>query len=166
MRKTAFPPIVDHNSRILLLGTMPSEESLRKQEYYGHKSNQFWKIIFSLYNKPLSLNYRERVALLLEKGIALWDVLQSCEGEGSADSNIRNEEANDFGHLFAEHPQIKHIFFTSRKAEEFYKKYVGLKKNITYATLPSPSTAYASMTFIQKLERWQSILHILSAAKS
>lgn len=166
MRKTAFPPIVDHNSRILLLGTMPSEESLRKQEYYGHKSNQFWKIIFSLYNKPLSLNYRERVALLLEKGIALWDVLQSCEGEGSADSNIRNEETNDFGHLFAEHPQIKHIFFTSRKAEEFYKKHVGFQKNITYATLPSPSTAYASMTFIQKLERWQSILHILSAAKS
>lgn len=158
MRKTAFAPIVDQNSRILLLGTMPSEESLRRQEYYGHKSNQFWKIIFTLYNKPLTSEYQERVALLQEKGIALWDVLSSCEGTGSLDSNIINEQPNDFESFFAEYPQIKHLFFTSKKAAQFYKKYVNItESNISFSILPSPSPANARMSFSQKLKEWEII---------
>lgn len=155
MPKVAFAPIIDSNSRILLLGTMPSEESLRKQEYYGHKSNQFWKIIFSIYNKPFSLDYRERVALLHEKGIALWDVLQSCEGKGSADSNIVNGKPNDFTFLFNHYPQIRHVFFTSRNAEIFYKKYISTDILIGYSTLPSPSSAYASMRLEEKTQKWR-----------
>lgn len=160
MRKIAFAPIVDSNSRILLLGTMPSEESLRKQEYYGHKSNQFWKIIFALYNKPLTSEYRERVALLLEKGIALWDVLSSCEGSGSADSNIKKELSNDFTLFFTQNPQISHIFFTSKKAEEFFRKYVDTQQlSLRCTTLPSPSPANARMSFDEKLKQWKAILN-------
>lgn len=161
MPKTAFPPIINDNSQILLLGTMPSEESIRKQEYYGHKSNQFWKILFTLYNKPLAHDYKERVAFLLNNRIALWDVLSSCEGIGSADKDIINEKANDFITLFARHSQIKHIFFTSLKAKDFYAKYIGFTDDIIFHTLPSPSPANARMNFIQKVEGWKIIIETL-----
>lgn len=155
MRKIAFIPIADNNSRILILGTMPSEESLRKQERYGHKSNQFWKIIFLLFNKPLPEEYDEKNALLKEKRIAIWDVLESCEGQGSLDSNIKNERPNDFNKFFKEYPRIKHIFFTSKKAEAFYKRYVGFDGEHIFITLPSPSAANAGMRFDEKLEKWK-----------
>jgi len=158
MRKIAFAPIVDANSKILLLGTMPGEESLRKQEYYGHKSNQFWKILFTLYNKPLANDYKERVALLLEKKIALWDVLQSCEGVGSLDSNIKNEQPNDFKKFYKRYPHIRHIFFTSQKAKQFYVKYVGLDEVHTFSVLPSPSPANAKMCLSEKIKSWKEIL--------
>lgn len=157
-RKIAFPPIADKNSKVLLLGTMPGEESLRKQQYYGHPNNQFWKILFILYNKPLASDYQERVALLLENGIALWDVLQSCEGEGSLDSNIRNERPNDFNKFYLQHPLIKHVFFTSKKAEEYYRRYVKFTPDKEYATLPSPSPANARMILNEKVDKWYYIL--------
>lgn len=161
MQKIAFPPIIDNDSLILLLGTMPSEESIRKQEYYGHKSNQFWKILFTLYNKPLAPDYKERVAFLQNKRIALWDVLSSCEGIGSADKDIQNEKPNDFTALFTKYPKIRHIFFTSLKAKEFYVKYIGFTDNIIFHTLPSPSPANARMNFAQKVEGWKIIFDTL-----
>lgn len=161
MEKIGFGPIVNEKSSVLILGTIPSIESLRKQERYGHKSNQFWKIIFSLFNKPLPDNYEDKNALLIEHNIAIWDVLQSCEGEGSLDSNIRNEKPNDFNAFFKQYPQIKHVFFTGKKAEEFYKRYVGFDKDRKYTTLPSPSPANAQMTLIEKTERWKVLLEAI-----
>lgn len=155
MRKIAFEPIADEKSQILILGTMPSEESLRKQERYGHKSNQFWKIVFILFEKPLPDNYDEKIRLLTDNHIAIWDVLHSCEGSGSLDSSIKNEKPNDFKKFFKQYPQIKHIFFTSKKAEEFYKRYVGFEKDKMYTTLPSPSSANARMSLIEKVEKWK-----------
>lgn len=76
MLKQAFPPIVNQHSKILLLGTMPGEQSLKLQQYYEHKGNQFWKTIFALFNQPLVHDYEVKKALLLSKGIAVWDVLQ------------------------------------------------------------------------------------------
>jgi TDG/mug DNA glycosylase family protein len=163
MRKIAFPPIADSNSRILLLGTMPGEESLRKQEYYGHKSNQFWKILFTLFNQPFSTDYIERAALLIENKIALWDVLSSCEGQGSADTNIKEEQPNDFRLFFSTYPHITHIFFTSKKAEAFYKKYVGFDNDKIYLTLPSPSPANAGMPMVKKLEQWKIVFSVLKS---
>lgn len=155
MRKIAFEPIADEKSRILILGTMPSEESLRKQERYGHKSNQFWKIVFILFEKPLPDSYDKKIKLLTDNHIAIWDVLHSCEGSGSLDSSIKNEKPNDFKKFFKQYPQIKHIFFTSKKAEAFYKKYVGFDKERIYTTLPSPSSANARMSLIEKVEKWK-----------
>lgn len=155
MRKIAFEPIADKDSRVLILGTMPSDESLRKQERYGHKSNQFWRIIFTLFNKRLPESYAEKNALLKEHHIAIWDVLESCECEGSLDSNIRNEKANDFKSFYKKYPRIKHIFFTGKKAEQLYKKHVGFEDCRTYITLPSPSSAHARMRLEEKIEKWQ-----------
>jgi len=158
MKKESFEPIINENCRILILGTIPSEESMRKRERYGHKTNQFWRLLFTLFEKPLPENYEEKNAILAANNIAIWDVLQSCEGIGSLDSNIKNEIPNDFETLYKTHPQIKYVFFTGTKAAEFYKKYVGFDDKRTYTTLPSPSAANARMTFAQKLEKWQSLL--------
>lgn len=158
MRKIAFDPIVDKNSTLLILGTMPGDKSLRKNEYYGHKSNQFWKILFTLFDKPLSNNYIDRVNLLLEQRIALWDVLHSCECEGSADTSIREEEANDFDLFFKQYPTIKTIFFDSKKAQELYIKHIGLDQDKQYFLLPSPSSANARIPFTEKVEKWKAIL--------
>jgi len=155
MEKIGFEPIADQDSRVLILGTIPSIESLRKQERYGHKSNQFWKIIFTLFDKPLPDNYEEKNAILAKNKIAIWDVLYSCEGQGSLDSNIRNERPNDFKSFFKEYPRIKHIFFTGKKAEEFYRKYVGFDADKVYITLPSPSAANAGMKLTEKIEKWK-----------
>ena len=160
-RKVAFPPVVDDKSCILLLGTMPSEESIRKQQYYGHKSNQFWKILFAIFHKPFSLDYKERVALLIENRIALWDVLSSCEGQGSADSDIKAEQANDIEQFLALHPYIRYVFFTSKKAEEFYRKYIGFSNDKVYDVLPSPSSANARMKLDEKIEEWKRIVYAL-----
>ncbi|MDR3057117.1 MAG: DNA-deoxyinosine glycosylase [Prevotella sp.] len=163
MRKIAFHPIVSEKSRILILGTMPSEESIRKQERYGHKSNQFWKIIFALFEKPLPESYAEKNALLTEYNIAIWDVLESCEGKGSLDSSIKNEIPNDFKKFFAQYPQIEYVFFTSKKAEEFYKKYVGFDEKRQFITLPSPSPANARMTLTDKIEKWKILADVVNS---
>lgn len=166
MWKISFEPIIDEKCRILILGTLPSEESMRKQERYGHKTNQFWRLLFALFDKPLPESYEEKTSILVENNIAIWDVLHSAEGKGSLDSNLKNEKPNDFKTLFKEYPQIKYIFFTSTKASEFYKKYVGFDDTRIYVTLPSPSAANARMTFAQKLEKWQLLLDAVRAVNA
>lgn len=159
--KIAFDPIADNNSKILILGTMPGEDSLRKQEYYGHKNNHFWTILFTLFGSEYNADYSIKINLLKSKGIALWDVLRACEREGSADSKIKNEEANNFASFFSKYPQIKHVFFASKQAEIFYHKYVCQYFNLTYSVLPSPSSANARMSLSQKIESWEVILAYL-----
>lgn len=156
--KIAFAPIANENSKVLILGTMPGARSLALQQYYGHAGNHFWKIMFSLFNKPFSKDYEDRKKLLLANSIALWDVLEYCEGEGSADSSIQNEKPNDFVTFYASHPKLKDVFFSSKKAEEFYNKYVGKRNSITYFILPSPSSANTWKTFEEKLAEWKIIL--------
>jgi len=82
---TSFEPIVDKNCKVLILGTMPGEISLQKQQYYANKQNQFWKIIYSLFNKDVEDDYEKRKIFLLDHHIAIWDVLKSCDREGSRD---------------------------------------------------------------------------------
>ncbi|PKW20484.1 DNA-deoxyinosine glycosylase [Flavobacterium lindanitolerans] len=159
--KQAFLPLVNQNSKILILGTMPGEKSLELQEYYGNKGNSFWKLLFTLFNRPLPKEYIEKKQLLEENNIALWDVLAYCERTGSLDSNIKNEKANDFESFYKQYPNIKHVFFSSKNASNFYDKYVGRKKDLQYSILPSPSGANASKSFLQKLEEWEAILEAL-----
>ncbi|WP_185152956.1 DNA-deoxyinosine glycosylase [Dysgonomonas sp. 216] len=159
--KKAFKPIVDDNSTVLILGTMPGEESLRKQEYYGHKSNQFWQIICSVLGVPFLTDYGAKKQLLLDNRIALWDVLAACEREGSADTAIQKEIPNDFSVLFAAYPNIKFVCFASKKAEEYYIKYVGKFGNKEYFTLPSPSSANARMGIDSKIKDWRIIIDLL-----
>lgn len=156
--KKAFKPIVDARSTLLILGTMPGEKSLVLQEYYGNRGNQFWKLLFTIFGKELSHNYTDKLLLLKDNHIALWDVLAYCEREGSLDSNIKNETANDFDLFFSSYPNIKKVFFSSKNAAAYYDKYVGRREGFEYKTLPSPSGANASMRFDQKLVLWQESL--------
>lgn len=153
--KTSFPPISSKESRILILGTMPGEMSLRLQQYYGHAGNHFWKIMFNILDKPFSKDYDKRKNLLLDNNIALWDVLQNCEGIGSSDSAIQNEVPNDFLSFYKTHKNINKVFFASQKAEEFYNKYIRKSNDIMYHLLPSPSSANTWKTFDQKIEEWK-----------
>ncbi|WP_116788382.1 DNA-deoxyinosine glycosylase [Flavobacterium psychrotrophum] len=156
--KKAFAPIVDTSCTMLILGTMPGEKSLELQEYYGNRGNQFWKLLFTIFGREMTHNYDDKKALLKNNHIALWDVLEYCEREGSLDSNIKNEVANDFTKFYKEYPNIKKVFFSSKNAAAYYDKYVGRVEGIEYTVLPSPSGANATMSFDKKLEIWKSIL--------
>src|ERR1700743_1419004 len=129
---------------------MPGERSIELNQYYGHKGNQFWKLMCDIFNQPFTDNYKERVALLTKKNIALWDVLSHCEREGSADSKIKNAIPNNFALFFKNHRNIKHVFFASREAEKLYKKHVGLFDEHNFYILPSPSGANATKTYAAK----------------
>jgi hypoxanthine-DNA glycosylase len=153
--KKAFAPIVNNDCKILILGTMPGDKSLQMQEYYGNKGNQFWRLLFTVCNKEPQSDYSAKIQLLHDHNIALWDVLQYCEREGSLDSKIKNEVANDFETFYKNYPNIKSVFFSSKNAGAYYDKYLGRKSYIQYDVLPSPSGANATMTFAQKLEIWK-----------
>lgn len=161
---TSFEPIIDKNCKILVLGTMPSVKSLEKQQYYGNKQNQFWKIIYSLFNKDVEENYENRKIFLLSHHIAIWDVLKSCDREGSSDSKIINPVPNDFKTFFNQYPDIKAVFFNGSKAEElFIKLVIGkmcLKEGLLFYRLPSTSPAKATR-FKDKLDQWKVILPYL-----
>lgn len=161
--KKAFPPLIDENSEILILGTMPGEKSLELQEYYGNRGNQFWKILFTILGLPLSQDYEDKKALLKKHHIAVWDVLEYCEREGSLDSRIKNEKANDFAQFYTAYPNIKYVLFSSKNAAVYYDKYVGRREGINYFILPSPSGANATKSFDEKMEEWkEKILPLIS----
>lgn len=152
--KKAFPPLIDNDSKLLILGTMPGEKSLELQEYYGNKGNQFWKILFTIFGEPMSQNYEVKKSLLRDNKIAVWDVLEYCEREGSLDSKIKNEVANNFAAFYDQYPFIRNVMFSSKNAAAYYDKYVGRRKDIEYDILPSPSGANATKSFSEKLLIW------------
>lgn len=136
---------------------MPGEQSLIKREYYGNSRNHFWKIIYQIFESDLEVSYDQRLQFLLNKGIALWDVIKSCYREGSLDSNIKNEAANDFTLFFATFPNIKYVVFNGAKAFDTYRKHIGFNsKSLVYKQLPSTSPAN-TQKFEQKLDKWKII---------
>jgi hypoxanthine-DNA glycosylase len=153
--KSALPPIISPESRILILGSMPGEKSLASQQYYANRGNHFWKLMFSVFDEPFSFDYGDRLRLLIKHQIALWDVLAYCEREGSLDSKIKNESANDFNYFFEKYPNIAHVLFSSQAAEKYYDRYAARDQRVSYGVLPSPSGANAGKTFAQKLEAWE-----------
>ncbi len=157
----SFDPIADVRSRILVLGTMPGVMSLQKQQYYGHPRNAFWPVMASLCGTELPREYDLRRAMLLDAGIALWDVCRQCEREGSLDSNICNEEPNEIPALLRRYPDIRAIAFNGKGAEKLFRRYFGAYVD-TYETLVLPSTSPAyTLTFERKLEGWRQILRYL-----
>lgn len=159
-----FSPVVSINSSILILGTMPSEASLLRQQYYGHSRNAFWPIMSALFDFAPELSYQLRKEVLIENGIAVWDVLQSCNRMGSLDSSIKlpTIRTNDLTGFFSEYKGIQRVFFNGRMAEKLYQKWILPTLNtrfsyLQYQYLPSTSPAYASLKFEQKMEAWKVI---------
>ncbi|MES2729591.1 MAG: DNA-deoxyinosine glycosylase [Pseudomonadota bacterium] len=156
----AFPPLVGHAPHTLILGSMPGVKSLQENRYYAHPQNQFWRLIGDIFDIPLPLPYDTRVMKLTGQGIAVWDVLKTCERAGSLDSAIRNPVTNDFATFFARYPSIQTVIFNNATAETLYRRYVLptlADNNVTYHRLPSPSPAYAAMPYSDKLACWKNV---------
>lgn len=160
----SFAPVVSPNAAVLILGSMPGVASLNKQQYYGHPKNAFWTIMGALFGAGPELCYQQRKAILTAHGIAVWDVLQSCQRSGSLDANIdlASVKINDFESLFAEYKDIRHVFFNGGMAEKMYKKHslplLGQRFSyLDYQRLPSTSPAHAALSLAQKLEAWQAV---------
>ena len=153
-----FAPIADADSRVLILGSMPSDASLAKGEYYGHPRNAFWPLISTLLGEPYQHEYDDRKLMLQRYGIALWDVVSECERLGSKDTAIRSAVINDFMTFFTAHPAVKQVFFNGSKAYELYKQHVGFSEGrVHYHRLGSTSPAHA-VSFDKRLSDWQRIL--------
>lgn len=165
MPDTGFPPIADAHARILILGSLPGQVSLRQQQYYAHPNNAFWKIMGRLFNVDPNLSYTERAQRLMQNGIALWDVCAAAQRPGSLDSAIVHASVvpNDFAAFIESHPDITLISFNGGKAADLYRRLVlpGLPvilSAIHTETLPSTSPAHAAMTFDDKLAHWAAAL--------
>lgn len=161
MPSAGFPPIARSDARILILGSLPGERSIREQQYYAHPQNAFWKIMEALYG--IEGQYPERTAQLSDQRIALWDVLHSSVRPGSMDADIRAETAkpNDFADFFACHGDVELIAFNGRKAEQLFARLVDplqVARGIRRVGLPSTSPAYAALPFSGKLAAWRDAL--------
>lgn len=154
---SSFPPIINKDSEILILGSIPGIRSLEMQQYYAHPQNKFWKIICEIFNEEFTTNYQQRIEILEKHHIALWDVIDTCERKGSLDSEIRNEEANKIEELLQNFPNIKAIFCNGQKSYKNLQKILGKKFRMPIIVLPSTSPAYAGLKYEEKLLSWQEI---------
>jgi hypoxanthine-DNA glycosylase len=167
--RLAFPPVAGDDARVLILGSMPGEASLRLGQYYGHPRNAFWPILCELLGIAPSAGYAERSNALIMHRVALWDVIAACARPGSLDQAIRPEtvRVNDFAAFFKAKPEITHLAFNGTTAEREYRRRVlpGLPEEyraIRCQRLPSTSPANASLRFDQKLAAWRVLLDWLS----
>lgn len=148
-------PIFDSNSKILILGTLPSVKSRENHFYYAHPQNRFWRILEQLYEVQFT-DIESKKQFLYDNSIALWDVIASCDIKGSSDASIKNIEVNDIEYLL-NNSKIDKIFVNGKKAEEFYNKYVYSKTNKPCISLPSTSPANAKYTIDKLIEEWKMI---------
>ncbi len=152
-----IPPLFDKNSEILILGSFPSVKSREECFFYGHPQNRFWKIVARVLNEKNPVTIQEKKAMMLRHNIAMWDVIYSCEIEGSADSTIKNVVPNELS-IILETAKIKRIYVNGKKAEAMYKKYTEKKTGIKATVLPSTSPANAAWNEDRLFEEWKKIL--------
>ena len=157
-----FPPVASRDSKVLILGSMPGNISLKQQQYYAHPRNSFWKIMGEMIGFHEETTYEQRLKYLFANRIALWDVLKTCYRDGSLDNSIDENTItlNAFDSFYRRHPEIRAVFFNGAKAEQVYRKYV-LRDlpvqlcNHVLQRLPSTSPANARLTLSAKLEKWR-----------
>lgn len=149
-------PVYNRESRILILGSFPSVKSRENQFFYGHPQNRFWKVLALIFEAEVPQTIPEKKAFLLCHKVAVWDVIASCEIEGSSDSSIRNVVANDLGNLL-DTADIKEIYVNGKKAEQLYRKYIEPKTGRTAICLPSTSPANAAWSVKRLVEAWSVI---------
>lgn len=137
-------PVFDERSKVLLLGTMPSPASRKEGFFYGHPQNRFWRVLAAAFDEPVPENEEDKRDLLLRRGIALWDVLASCDIEGASDASIRNARPNDLSRIL-DAADIRAVFTTGTKAGQLYAKLCEKKYGVACTILPSTSPANAKM---------------------
>lgn len=162
-RKTSFDPLSPAEPLVLILGSAPGERSLQQQQYYAHPQNAFWKILSPWIQAEPSAPYSERCQALLRSKIAVWDVAQAFEREGSLDSQIRRAVTIPLAGFLQLHPSLKAVLLNGSKAHEIFEKKIwpqlsASQLGLPYFRLPSTSPAYASLRLAQKAEIWNDIL--------
>lgn len=167
---TGFAPIAAPDCKVLILGSLPSRQSLQKQEYYGNPQNAFWSVMGELFDAGPEHSYAERTNRLRRSGVAVWDVLYSSVRPGSLDASIVPSTAspNDFQAFFDDYPTLELLCFNGKKAAQLYRQLVAAKgigniEGLGYATMPSTSPAYAAMRYEEKVRRWSAIRPVTAA---
>ena len=155
-----FAPIYDEYSQILILGTLPSVKSRENHFYYGHPQNRFWKLLAYLTQAQIPETIEQKKSFLLEHHIAVWDVIKSCEIEGSSDASIRDVIPNDLSEILAT-ADIRAIYTNGGKAFELYDKYIYPVNGIKEQKLPSTSPANAGYSLERLKEAWMEIVKTL-----
>lgn len=152
----SIKPIYDKNSKILILGSFPSQKSREEMFFYGHKQNRFWKVTSAVFGCEVPQTIEEKREFLLSNGIAVWDVIASCNIVGSSDSSIKNAVPNDLSEILSV-ADIKKIFVNGRTAEKFYNLYIKEKIGREAVLLPSTSPANAAWSLERLVEAWEII---------
>ena len=151
-----FGPYYNSDSKILILGSMPSVKSRELGFYYMHPQNRFWLILEKVFNEKIGVSIEDKKQFLNKHCIALWDVLKSCEINGSSDSSIKNIQVNDINSLLKK-TKITKIFTTGKKAYDLYNKYIFPKTNINAIKLFSSSPANCAISLEKIVENYQVI---------
>ncbi|MEP9402270.1 DNA-deoxyinosine glycosylase [Sphingomonas sp. VNH70] len=162
-RKASFPPVVDAATRVLILGSLPGDASLRAARYYAHPQNQFWRLLSPVVGADLpALPYDARLAALLAAGVGLWDVVASATRPGSSDAAIRDAAANDVGALVAGLPKLRLVAFNGGTAWKHGRALVG---GVATLLLPSSSPLH-TVGVAAKQAAWDAIGGYLYARQS
>lgn len=156
MIKHPIPPLFDDKSKVLILGSFPSLKSREQMFFYGHPQNRFWKVISAVFEQNVPESVDEKKELLLSSGIAVWDVIASCDIEGSSDSSIKNVVANDLK-IILDNANIRQIFVNGKTAEKYFNKYISKEIDRKAICLPSTSPANAAWTVEKLVNKWKII---------
>jgi hypoxanthine-DNA glycosylase len=151
-----FDPIVFGDTETLILGSFPSKQSFENAFYYAHPRNQFWPILSRITGYPI-INRDQKIWLLKEMRLGVWDMIAQCSRKNSLDSSLEDEVVNDIPAMLERYPSIERIAFTGRKAEALWQTHFG-HVPIETLYLPSPSPAYASMRLEEKAAVWREML--------
>ena len=150
-----IPPLYDADSRILILGSFPSVKSREAMFFYGHPQNRFWRVLSAVLGEEAPQTAAEKKSLLLRHGVALWDVIASCDIAGSSDASITNVAPNDLSRILDTAP-VRRIFCNGGTAYRFYRRYDEAVWGKAEA-LPSTSPANASFSLDRLAEQWQAV---------
>lgn len=163
--KKSMNPIISKKSKVVILGSMPGDMSLRLNQYYANPKNHFWPIIYEIFICDLESDYDKRVDFILSHKLALWDVLDTCLREGSLDSSIKEGINNDIEKLLSEYPNIKCIILNGTKAYSQFSKSIRQKLNPDIEVIKMPSTSPTPgknvLSYEEKLEKWSVILECI-----
>lgn len=151
-----IPPVFDTDSTVLVLGSFPSVKSRESGFFYGHAQNRFWRVTAAVFGCPVPVTIPEKRAFLLQNHVALWDVIASCDIDGSSDASIKNVRPNDLASLLAA-SKITHIFTNGATADALYTRWQFPATGIPAVRLPSTSPANAAWSLDRLIDAWRVI---------